>query len=586
MKQINGMVQFLKNGILSTAKRFPITTFSLSVITGLVCYLIWLPRTSPLIIEKLIFTLLICALAGVDAQFLSERLKKTEGVRLYAYCGALLFAVLYFILLLLPASKITDKVGIYSLIAAFALVCAMLIFPSAKGRFDFNKGALIHFKSVFTSVLYAGVLSIGISAVIAAINLLLFTVSSNTYAYTMAVIWILFAPIYYLSLLPVFEVETDRAEETQNEPIVPKFLEILISYILIPVIAAYTLVMFAYFAKILLTLKWPIGQLGIMGLIYSAVGLILFVLASLLKNRFSQLYCKIFPKVLVPIVIVQLVSVAIRLKAYGVTESRYYVALFGVFSICAGVFLSIKPVTKNIVIAYLAAFFAIISLVPPIDAFTVSQKSQLIRIETILETEGMLKDGVLTPKQNVSDNAKFETTSILSYLNNRDTLKSIQWLPKNFDLNQDFSKTFGFETRYSRDGIQPQTESYLTLDDTKPIAVSGYDFYISISNYSNDLNLNYSGVPYRLSYENRFITLKNTVGKQLLNEDLTEFFKTLQKKWVNSGKSSLDPEDMTFEHAENGYKIKIVFKDISLHNTEEKNNVTNFQATAFFSVPK
>ena len=86
-------------------------------------------------------------------------------------------------------------------------------------------------------------------------------------------------------------------------------------------------------------------------LAYSAVGLVLFVLASRLSNRIAVLYKFIFPKVLIPIVGMQLMSVSIRLRAYGVTESRYYVALFGIFSLAVGLILTLRPKTKNGIIA-------------------------------------------------------------------------------------------------------------------------------------------------------------------------------------------------------------------------------------------
>ena len=121
---------------------------------------------------------------------------------------------------------------------------------------------------------------------------------------------------------------------------------------------------------------------------YSSAGLIIYILASRLENRFAVLYQRIFPKVLVPVVVMQLISVYIRLNAYGVTESRYYVALFGVFSIVIGIILSFKPVKRNGLIALLAAGFAVLSIIPPVDAFTISRNSQVTRLENMLGCRG------------------------------------------------------------------------------------------------------------------------------------------------------------------------------------------------------
>jgi hypothetical protein len=141
-------------------------------------------------------------------------------------------------------------------VAVFAMFCVFIWVPSCRGKYDFNKVALIHFKSAFISILYSGVLSAGCASIIAAIDILLYKVNPDSYGYTMAVIWILFATIYYLSLLPRFnsDDEGDR-EYTQSEENYPKFLEILVSYIAIPLVAAFTLVLAAYFIKILVTLN-------------------------------------------------------------------------------------------------------------------------------------------------------------------------------------------------------------------------------------------------------------------------------------------------------------------------------------------
>jgi hypothetical protein len=137
----------------------------------------------------------------------------------------------------------------------------------------------------------------------------------------------------------------------------PRFLEILVSYIAIPLVAAYTLVLLAYFVKIAITKTWPSGQLGPMILAYSIAGLVIYVLASGLNNRVAVFYQRVFPKVLIPIVVMQLVSVYIRLQAYGITESRYYVALFGIFSIVIGMVLSFRPVKRNSLIAHFGRGF-------------------------------------------------------------------------------------------------------------------------------------------------------------------------------------------------------------------------------------
>ena len=384
MKKIKGLLFQLLKGMSEAIIRFPLTIVCLVGVATLVCYTIALDQSPPIIIEKLVYTFLVSAVLGMAAQFAVERFMKLSALRLPVYGLALVLGAGYF-LILWPVPEINAEISVRTLIAVFALICAVLWIPAYKKKADFNEVCLIHFKTLFISILYSVVLSAGLAAIMASIDVLLFNIHHDAYSYMLTVVWILFAPTYYLSLLPRFLSKTeDDVMKLQTAKNYPKFLSVLVSYIAIPLVGIYTLVLLAYFIKILITWHWPSGQLGPMVLIYSAAGLVILVLASLLSNRFAVLYYKIFPKVLIPVVVLQLVSVGIRLNAYGVTESRYYVALFGIFSIIIGVLLSIKPVTRNSMIALLAAVLAIVSIIPPVDAFTVSRVSQINRLERIL----------------------------------------------------------------------------------------------------------------------------------------------------------------------------------------------------------
>ncbi len=574
MKRWGEAILKMVQGLFKAVSRFPLTVLCLVGTTILVCYMISLHKTPDLIVQKLMFTFLLGAFIGITAQFKCERIERLGKLRFVVYLLSALLTAGYY-LIIRSAPNIDFAVSVRTLVAVFAMFCAFIWVPSFGGKYDFNKVALIHFKSVFTSILYSGVLSAGCASIIAAIDILLFKVNSDTYSYVMAVIWILFATIYYLSLLPRFnsDNESDR-EYAQSAGNYPKFLEILVSYIAIPLVTAYTLVLAAYFIKILVTLKWPVGQLGPMVLGYSAAGLIIYVLASLLENRFAKLYQRIFPMVLIPVVIMQLISVYIRLNAYGFTEARYYVALFGIFSIACGILLSFRPVTKNGIIALMAAGFAIFSILPPVDAFTVSRVSQITRLETMLSGEGMLIDGRINPKADVSLTVRLETTSILNYLENRSYTKYLTWLPADFKTNINMQNTLGFEPAYeSMNGNQNFFNA--SMDMQKPLNISGYDMMFNINAYrtmdkSNEPKFDFEvrGAKYqlaveRLSSQEAYVSVKDANGAELIGTGLYDFTTSLPA--VSSGaKGVLSPEIMTLNVEKNGYRLRILLQNVNV----------------------
>lgn len=576
MKRFKMLLISRLKGLSGAGLRFPMSVIGLLAAAAIVFRIIAIDISPPLILQKLIFTFIVGAVLGMTAQFAVERFDRLAQSRVFVYLAALVLMVGYY-LILMPAPEVSLEITVRSFVAVFALVCIVLWIPSYKATSDFNSVALIHFKSIFTSILYSGVLSGGLAAIIAAIDILLFNVNQDAYAYTMTLIWIVFAPVYYLSLLPKFnsKVEEDVLF-SENSGRYPKFLEILVSYIAIPLITAYTLVLIAYFFKILTTLNWPSGQLGPMVLAYSIAGLLVFVLSSLLDNRFAVLYRLVFPKVLIPVVIMQLISVGIRLNAYGVTESRYYVALFGLFSIVAGIFLSFNPISKNGRIALLAAAFAMVSIIPPVDAFTLSRVSQINRVEAILQSEGMLINGELASKTEASEETKIETTSILFYLERSSSLKYINWLPENFAVYQDMEKTFGYEPTYKAYLNGNGKYFSVSMDGQKPLGVTGYDvlFNVFSGRYEKDKQLSDIGfsindIDYRLktnriSSQEVRVSIVNAEGMELIGTGLYDFALNLTDAETGT-KGALPSNEMTLEVEKGDYKLRVIFQNVNFN---------------------
>jgi len=601
MKRLLQVLANLWQRALKTVARFPLTVVSLICAVSLIFYMISHDQASQspeTMVEKLMFTFLLGAFLGVAAQFLCERFPAVSRRRLLVYLVSVLLTGGYY-LILYPAAGISFEVSVRTLVAVFAMFCAFIWLPSFREKFDFNIAALIHLKAAFVAVLYSAVLSMGCSAIIAGINILLFKINNDAYAYVMTLIWVFFAPVYYLSLLPRFnsEAEADR-EETIEASLYPKFLEVLVSYIAIPLAAIYTLVFAAYFCKILVTLNWPSGQLGGMVLAYAAAGLFIYILASPIENRFTAVYRRLFPIFLIPIVIMQLISVGIRLNAYGITESRYYVAGFGVFSIVCAVSLILKPVKRNGIIAVLAAMLAIISVMPPVDAFTVSRISQIDRLEKMLISEGVLADGRIQVKDNVPLKVREETTNILNYLNNRDYIKYVTWLPEDFNAYNDMNKILGFEPAYPQaEEYEEKEYFYLSSDMQEPYIISGYDIiYDSYSDrwakdYAEEYDLTVRGKPYKLVFERISemelqIKVMDAAGQEVISTGLYEFVKTLPLHSSPNGKGNIEAEKMTLEVENDGYKLRVMLQNVNGFSGEGQDKGIDYDFIVMFGAPE
>ncbi len=595
MKRFSKAMLKLIQGLSKAVLRFPLTVFFLICSTALTSYMISLHKSPDLIIQKLMFVCLLGSFIGVTAQFACERFPRLARLRWAVYVLSILLTLGYYFIIS-PVPAIDYGVGARTSVAVFSMFCAFIWLPSYRDKFDFNSVALVHFKSALTSILYAGVLAAGLASIIGAIDILLFKVNSDAYGYMMAIVWILFATTYYLSLLPRFNSETELDQTYAWEASqCPRFLEILISYIAVPLVTAYTAVLLAYFIKIAITMNWPTGQLGPMILAYSAAGLIVYILASGLENRFAILYQRIFPKVLIPIVVMQLISVYIRLSAYGVTESRYYIALFGIFSIVIGIVLSFKPVTKNGLIALLVAGFAILSILPPVDAFTVSRNSQISRLENYLQTEGVLVNGKITPKTDADLTLRLETTSILNYLEKRGYLKEVAWLPNDFETNRDMEKTLGFEPAYKYMGDN-QNNFFAHLDMQKPLNIEGYDVLLQAGTYRGmdpkeimTYNFEVRGIKYKLilepvSAKETRVSVQNAAGENLISTGLYDFAVSIAGI-SNRPKEALDAKDLTLDVENNNCKMRIIFQNIGITYGTGRETGADYNMFILIAVP-
>lgn len=583
---MNRILNLLKgnfNALIKAFSRFPLTAVYLAFATFLSWYMVNLHETPPDYIQKFAFTAALGAIMSAAAQGLYERFKeplraRTELKRIYTFLGTIVLTVGYY-LIISSIPRITDEVSLRTAVAIFALLCLFLWIPSYKKKMTFDSITLTHFKSIFTAILYAAVLSAGVSAIIGAIDVLLFDISGDVYAYANETIWIFFMPMYYLSILPKFSSEEeDDLVYTKKVSIYPKFLDILMSRIAIPIIAIFTGVLVIYFLKILVTFKWPIGQVGPIVLGYSTAGIFIFILSSLLENNFAKLYRKYFPKFLVGVVLMQLVSVGIRINAYGITESRYYVALFGIYALVCGIILSFRPTERNGLIVLLLAGFAIFSVVPPVDTFTVSRVSQINRIEKILTSEGMLSNGKLIAKENPSENSKIEITNILSYLNSRGYTYRVKWLPKDFNSYNDMKATIGFEPYYKPNTNTGQRDIYLNLDTNYPIDISGYDAMLTMFSNPYDKGSDaikdvvIKGQTYKvkitkISSLDSSVDLVDASGKTVISAKLYDEVK--KSISVSSySKEMMPPSSLSFEKSENGYSMKIIFQNANLSDKE------------------
>ena len=392
-------------GMGRSISRYPLTVLFLIAVAVLNGIMIEQPKED---YARYLFTFLVGALLSIVGQMIYERFFTQANARYLLMGGAALLALGYYFAVG-PQTLYNLAISVKTGVALFALMIAFIWIPSIKSvKVPFHRSFLSAMKAFFITILFTGVLSGGISAIFYATDYLLFNIDYKILSHLLNVVVSLFAPIYFLSMTPLYpgkreelipdEAWAKREETLERQFSVPRFLDILISYIIIPLTAVYTLILLAY---VILNIRgefWTNNLLEPMLVSYAIIVIIVYILACNLENKFALLFRKIFPKILVPIVVFQTIASFLKIQEMGVTHGRYYVILFGIFATIAGLIFSFMKPKHNGLIAIALLVLSAISIIPPIDAFTVSKNNQISFLEQKLTENNMLENNEIVPK--------------------------------------------------------------------------------------------------------------------------------------------------------------------------------------------
>lgn len=537
---------------------------------------------------------MMCAVGAVAcaaAQTLYERFFTGGLWRILLAAGGLIAALLFYLSVrALPENgpEILVRPAVTMLALFFAFIWAGVI----RSRYGFDESFMAAFKALVQAVFFPGVLFLGCVAIIAAVDTLITPVGEDAYMHTANIAFIIVAPLILLSLIPIFPgramnvaLNDKQAALIEKRAGSPKFLEVLLSYIIIPLTAVFTLILLIYIFLNIGGPFWTDNLLEPMLIAYSITVIIVTLLVGRLENKSAVLFRRIFPKILIPIALFQVIASALLLTDTGVTYGRYYVILYGIFAVFSGTVLSLKPPGKSGVIALALVVLSVVSLTPPTDAFSVSRLSQVAALETTLEKNGMLQGGIVTPDGSIPDQDKTRIIASIRYLSETEELDAVPWLPPGFNgYDSDvFYKTFGF-FMYSPT-LPERTYISVRLDSGDVIPVGGYDVLLQVSipmanmPGGTDMTFDINGKVYTLINSagggDGALAVRDDNGRELIRFDTGQIFTRYaaytEEKWL------LTPEEATFTEENGNAAIKVIVQNAGFAKTSPRLTDKNAQ---------
>ena len=431
--------------ITDAIKAFPLTTFFLIVL--FVVNIIEI-HTDITHYEKWLATLAVAIFATSVADLFAKRV--------ITYSIAMIFTALFWFLLSSNDSILFIQTGV--------VLCALMMGFIWRGNENFSARFFAIFKSVLITAFFSVVIFVGLLLIYAAIDYLLFTLNSYVMEYILATVFGLFTPLFFLSL-------TMKDEEQSH------ILEVLLSTIIVPLTMVYAVILVLYIA--LHFTEWSENLLEPLLVSFATTVLIVYFLTYLIDNTLTKYFRLIFPKVLIVIVLYQLVVSIMKISEAGITHGRYFVILFGVFAIMIALIITFLP-KKQWLVAPIFIGFSLLSITPPIDAFTISKNNQANLLQERLQSLNMF-DGEIQPNSDISIEDQYFITEKFDYLNHMDY--DIPWLP-----NKSFTQLFGFSPQY--DSYVNETYYNTQLKWNEPIIypIESYDYFVPISVSPNPQN--------------------------------------------------------------------------------------------------
>lgn len=560
-------------GILEAARRYPLTVALLVILAAVNAFAINDQFEN---YRNYITALIVGACLGLVGQQVYERFFIGKRNRLLLLGGAFLLMLGYYWCIVLPATSASELSSKTS-VAFLALLFAFIWIPTIRHSIHFSKSFMVAFKALVTTILFTIIIIAGISAIIMAVDLLLFSVDYSTIPHMINVTLTLFAPIFFLSFIPLYQGGEDE-EKVKQATDVPKNLSVLFSYVIIPITVVYTFILVLY---ILLNIGgdlWTENLLESLLISYAITVLIVYVLASNIENKMTYYFQKIFPKILVPIVIFQTIASVMMIEEEGLTHGRYYVIMFGVFATIIGIIFSFF--SKKIgLIAPILIIFAWISIVPPTDAFTISRVNHVNRLDQILINHDMRANESIIADLEISVEDQVEITNLVRYLDRMGYAEDVEWLPNNLFYSNRFEETFGFAPR---DGIdQPErTESYfayLEWSQSDSLSISRYDLMLHQQidrDEEEQIEIqisDQSGNNYILlrEKENEFFwyRLKNSGEEIVIEFDGEQLFDhVFDQNGYGQNRQTLSINNATIVHENEEARMKFLIESISMHN--------------------
>ena len=324
--------------------------------------------------------------------------------------------------LFLPLMALNLKPFLWTYGYAFTYVLAAILLIVGNRRMDnrpFAAHALHVVTQMFFGLIITGIFNLAVIAIVASF-LYIFSIDEpkHFYEHIYQFVWFVLAPQVCCTLIR-------QNEEVVGEPF--KVLRLILNFILSPAVVIYTVILYAYFIKIVVVWDLPKGGVAWMVMGFITVALIGRVTQSILILRHYDWYYRYFTLIAIPPLIMYWIGSIYRIRLYSFTESRFYLMVAGVLMTLFVLMLWKKRTRRYQLMALIfGAAIILFTYIPGISAKSIGlscQKQRLTQLANKLKLTdaktGMLNDDL--DMRNIKQDSLLceqykDISSVISYV--------------------------------------------------------------------------------------------------------------------------------------------------------------------------
>ena len=404
-----------------------------------------------LLIEKQVdFTLIIKIMLLTLSQFFTvELIIKNKKTKFIGYVISIVISIIFSQILKLQDSKLLTNL-FYVYMISIPLIGIYKYLENEK--IDFNKYITI----ISQNIIYTGIIFLILEAGINGIVLIIKDLLIPTIDYIVfEKIQILLIGIY---LAPALIESLTNVNKKINE-----VLKELTKKLIMPLILIALVILYAYIIKIIVLRAFPKNIIFSLVCGIFAICFIIwtYVFSFNEKETLSYKISKKMPIIIIPLIVLQLYSLILRIRDYGITQDRY-LGIIVLVSESIVIFLSIyknrKYYSKIILVAVLMMLISFV--IPKINMYNISNISQVNRLKKIWPSN--------VSYSQLSNDEKAQVNSIISYCKNNNIEDKISsYIEKikqeNSDLDSKTNTNINTNTNiyYSKEINETQNVLYL-----------------------------------------------------------------------------------------------------------------------------